>query len=1312
RRRSARAFAFAALLLAGLAGPTRAVPELREGHYVEGMVIVRFASAATDSDRETIFADLGATEPRYIEPLDTWYATISRRSTRAAIARWEDSPLIESIEANGVVFADGAPPTDPEFGSQWHLENTGQETLSHGPGTPGADIDARRAWCITRGTPDVVVGVLDTGIRYDHPDVAPNVWRNPDEIEGNGIDDDGNGKIDDIRGWDFEGVSFAGEGDNDPYDTSGHGTLVAGVIAAPLNGIGTVGVAPGVRVMPVRVLTNTATSPPSGSHVEVALGILYAVDNGADVLNCSFGGEGGSSLLRSALEYARTHQVVAVCAAGNGANSIDVVPFLPAAYDLDNIISVAASDPDDGFAADFSNYGLRAVDLVAPGVDIYGPILRHLDLNDLYGSSSGTSFATPQVAATFALIESLVPNLIHPTPREVVLSTVDQSLELAPLVASGGRLNVRRALLAVSPVDSIPPARIDDLEVVGTGTHWVDLEWTAPGDDGDSGLVCCYDIRFSTSPIGGGFEQALPIRLSPEPVPGGSRQQARVDDLSPETSYWFAVRASDESDGVSPTSNEVSADTGARLLAVSPDTLHVFAVTGETGSAELTVTNLTSSALDWESAASVPWLGAGESGSLTPAGSAPVSVTWSASGLTGQPVGEVTISDDAGVHVVKIPFLFEITPEPEIEVAADFELGTTFVGYPSRSFLPVHNRGHLPLQVTGITGGNAPFEVSPQTFSVSPGATVPVGINFDTAVLGTDSTTITISSNDPFAPEVQVFVHGTAIEPPVLEMSIDSVVAEAVTGFPVDPVPFTIRNLQATGVNLEVSLEITDLSRAGAPTWATVDPPAVSVPPGGESQVVVTLSTAGLTPDVYAARLGVRSNDPARTEVTVPVLFDVNGLAALALDGATLDFGATPRGAFTERSLEISNAGTDTLVVRARVDGRFEVFPPELAVPAGGESTLLVRYRPRADHEDAALMRLETNDRDRPLATLSLVGRGNADPTWSGLVRVERSLVIPTGETLTLAAGTRVEVDAGWGARGAEPGTIDIRGTLRLEGEPDSPVEIVAAGSGPFGGLRVVGALEARHASISGASTAVTVAAGGRAEIRCASLTASATGVLYEGGTGTTARLQGVELGCDDVNLHVIDPGGFAVGGASPTDVGANVFFTPPTGTNVVLDADAATPIAFDGNAWVSPDGRTWTDADAADIRATFTGAFGFEVTPALASVPADCDPDVRPPGPVPLSLSLAGRVPNPIRGATTLDYAIPAGVTGPVRLDLFDIRGARVRQLVNEPAVPGTHLLSWGLDDQRGRAVASGVYFLRLSTRAGTRTHRLVVLR
>jgi len=281
-----------------------------------------------------------------------------------ALAIFRADPDVAYAEPNFYRYA-AAVPYDEHFGLLWGLHNTGQ-TVNETPGTADADIDAPEAWEVTTGSDDVVVAVIDSGLDFSHPDLADNVWANPGEVPGNGLDDDGNGYVDDMRGWDFVYDDNAPA----PNDASGHGTHVAGTIAAAgttdlagSEGSGVAGVSWQAQIMALRTLNAYG----AGDTAAGVLAFEYATAMGADVINCSWGGAGYSQALKDAIDAS---PALVVCAAGNSGSDAGALPHYPAAYDSPNIVSVAATDANDNLAA-FSNYGSVSVDVAAPGVNIY-----------------------------------------------------------------------------------------------------------------------------------------------------------------------------------------------------------------------------------------------------------------------------------------------------------------------------------------------------------------------------------------------------------------------------------------------------------------------------------------------------------------------------------------------------------------------------------------------------------------------------------------------------------------------------------------------------------------------------------------------------------------------------------------------------------------------------------------------------------------------------------------------------------------------------------------------------------------------------
>ncbi|HEY1539663.1 MAG TPA: S8 family serine peptidase [Solirubrobacteraceae bacterium] len=310
--------------------------------------------------------------------------------------------------------------TDPLLQDQWALSDPSM-------------IGAPEAWTQSDGA-GVVVAVLDTGVQLDHPDLAGAIWTNPNEIPGNGIDDDHDGIVDDVHGANmFTGTGNVG-------DDNGHGTHVAGIIAARKgNGVGGAGLAPKATIMPVKVLDSTM----SGTTDTLALGIRYAVDHGAKILNVSVNTDTQTDAVTSAVRYAGQHGAIVVASSGNNGRDIDLVPSYPASLPDPAVMSIAA-ESDDGLLWDGSNTGLTSVDLDAPGDHIVSTAL-----GGGYQSRTGTSAAAPFVSASLALLAAARPDLPMSALRDAIDTTTRHSSLLSSLLGTGGRLDVGAAMHSI-----------------------------------------------------------------------------------------------------------------------------------------------------------------------------------------------------------------------------------------------------------------------------------------------------------------------------------------------------------------------------------------------------------------------------------------------------------------------------------------------------------------------------------------------------------------------------------------------------------------------------------------------------------------------------------------------------------------------------------------------------------------------------------------------------------------------------------------------------------------------------------------------
>lgn len=354
-------------------------------------------------------------------------AAIDVPAAQAILAK---DPAVNYAEPDYWITPLDAIPDDPRLGEMWGLANA----------------NAPSAWQYHSGSGEMVVAVIDMGADYNHPDLANNIWINPDEIAGNGIDDDANGYVDDIRGYDFY------YHDNDPMDAGTHGTHVAGTICAEgNNGIGVTGILWRCQIMILQFMG------PTGGFTSGALDALsYAVDKGVRVSNNSWGSNSFSTPLYTAIQNAQAIGHVYVAAAGNNGRNTDLVPLYPGSFNLDNIISVGSIQSNETPASS-SNYGALSVDLHAPGVGILSTTA-----GGGYGTMSGTSMASPHVTGAAALLLSADPDLTYQEIRDLLLQSARPIAALAGLSATGAVLDIGAAFDQM-PGSAQPPANPSDL---------------------------------------------------------------------------------------------------------------------------------------------------------------------------------------------------------------------------------------------------------------------------------------------------------------------------------------------------------------------------------------------------------------------------------------------------------------------------------------------------------------------------------------------------------------------------------------------------------------------------------------------------------------------------------------------------------------------------------------------------------------------------------------------------------------------------------------------------------------------------------
>lgn len=502
------------------------------GEYVPGQLIVKYKDSVAKSAMRPMNAItkkvFRASEAELLE-FDQYI------DLKKMVSALKSNPNIEYVEYNSI-YRLSVVPDDTNYSDLYGMEK----------------ISAPLAWEQTRGSKQIVVGVIDTGIDYNHPDLAANMWANPGETglddDGedkttNGIDDDGNGYIDDHRGWDFI------NGDNDPMDGNDHGSHCAGTIGAVGNNdLGVVGVNWDVSLVGLKIFSD-AGSTTVDAIVEA---IEYSTLIGVDVTNNSWGGGAASVPIKKAISEANDNGIMFVAAAGNSGANNDTGTFFPANYELENIISVAATDSKDGLAR-FSNYGATRVHVGAPGVGIYST-----RPNGRYQNLSGTSMAAPHVTGLVALVKSQFPKASIAELKNRIVYLGDEVESLNRKSISGKRINAFASL----EIDEIAPAAVENLVQEKSSIASVTVSFSKTGDDGRDGEAVYYEIRTSLDPIDErNWDAAKKVKTKSVVSTDEETLKFRILELPRNFEGFAAVKAMDSTNNFSQVSESIEIKT-------------------------------------------------------------------------------------------------------------------------------------------------------------------------------------------------------------------------------------------------------------------------------------------------------------------------------------------------------------------------------------------------------------------------------------------------------------------------------------------------------------------------------------------------------------------------------------------------------------------------------------------------------------------------------------------------------------------------------------------------------------------------------
>lgn len=937
-------------------------------------------------------------------------------------------------------------PTDPQYEDQWHYNNTGQTG-----GTAGADIRLPQAWSLETGNPNVVVAVTDGGIDVNHEDLAANMWVNTGEIPDNGLDDDGNGYVDDIYGYGF--------GDNTgsiPADP--HGTHVGGTVAAVTNnGVGVAGVAggngsgDGVRLMSCAAFGQFNV----GGFAET---YIYAADMGAVISQNSWGytspGVFEQAVL-DAIDYfiaeagfdelgnpsGPMQGGLVVFAAGNDGSD---AAYYPGIYEP--VLAVGGTDHNDDQYV-FSNRG-DWVDVAAPAVDVLSTLP-----NNGYGSFTGTSMACPHVSGLAGLIISQGTGTITP---DQVRARIEQTTDPLPGLEflGSGRIN---AFAALQEDDGVAPNAIDDLSSPEKDLSSVTLSWTAPADPGN-GSATTYDIRYSTDPIdGSNFDSATPVVSPPAASVAGTPETFTLSGLTSSTTYYFAIKSADFFGNVSEISNVLSVTTDDPPVAsVTPEAMTSDLTTGESEVQDLTIANTGSGPLTY----SLNFGGTTFTPSTSSSGNKMVkqqpklltttaafvnnreqrfSGDQYATGFESFTLGDIdgqndwsaffedwSISDTnpfgGSLHIESISEELPAGESFSLAFSPDVGIGTE--GYSSMS-------AKIKVENTGVT-----WQVIPQSPTES---LVVTRVSFDedgslSIFDGDVGDYITVPASIPSGYfDLKIIVDRNNFD---MNVYIDNAliyVGKAATGDIEQVVLFSLMEQDGNEFLLD-DLTIYDGILNTYP-FLSASSMEGTVAAGQEEQVGITFDASGLFGGTYENEIIVSTNDPANPSFNVPAVMNVTGTGTPVISVAptTVAFENTFVGGTSNAVLEITNNGTEILNISDIVASEnFGVNgTTTLTILPFESATVQVQFAPLELGDLTGTITISSNDSENPSLEVPVSGTGVDAPSVT-ITPESLSAELETGsevtETLTITneGVAPLEFTIETSAANSESTTVDI----------------------------------------------------------------------------------------------------------------------------------------------------------------------------------------------------------------------------------------------------------------------------------------------